>query len=202
MSIKKSVGNVKGFTLVELLIVVAIIGVLASQGVPAYRRMIQKSKKGEAQNMLAAIGAGESAFFSEYGVYGNNLGRMGVQVDGQNTPGNFTYVASVDGCAQNAGAYVPVAGALNALPAAHPYFTDVVFGAVTVRNRIGRTTMNQACPAVAIDNTLAVRTYTAGAAGLIKGGSAAEMNGCTGGCDTWSMTQDRTLLNNVDGISN
>ena len=57
----------QGFTLVELLIVVAIIGVLASQGVPAYRRMIMKSRKGEAQIMLGNIATAESAFFSEYG---------------------------------------------------------------------------------------------------------------------------------------
>ncbi len=72
----------QGFTLVELLIVVAIIGVLASQGVPAYRRMIMKSRKGEAQIMLGNIATAESAFFSEYGSYGSHLARMGAIMEG------------------------------------------------------------------------------------------------------------------------
>ncbi|NQW45471.1 MAG: prepilin-type N-terminal cleavage/methylation domain-containing protein, partial [Deltaproteobacteria bacterium] len=93
MSSKKSILlKSQGFTLVELLIVVAIIGVLASQGVPAYRRMIMKSRKGEAQIMLGNIATAESAFFSEYGSYGDHLDRMGATMEGA----QFVYAAGVN----------------------------------------------------------------------------------------------------------
>lgn len=72
-----------GFTLVELLIVVAIIGVLSTIGVPTFRRMIQKSRQAEAKLMLGAIYRVEAAFQAEYQVYGNNLGFMGFGIEGE-----------------------------------------------------------------------------------------------------------------------
>lgn len=71
-----------GFTLVELLIVVAIIGVLATLGVPQYKRMVERAKSKESQVLLAGIYTAESAFFAEYGAYGSNLLGVGYESDG------------------------------------------------------------------------------------------------------------------------
>jgi prepilin-type N-terminal cleavage/methylation domain-containing protein len=212
MSIKKSVGNVKGFTLVELLIVVAIIGVLASQGVPAYRRMIQKSKKGEAQNFLASISSGESAFFSEYGAYGNNIARMGVAVDGyQNAVGsNYIYSAGVDvpaACTAVAAAGItPTAANIVAL-ANNPSYATVLPGgvgtpvaAVNFTSRIGRLGQTTCLLSAAVTNA----AYTASATGYIRGGNDAVMNNCNaavGNCDQWTINQNRQMINVNDGIS-
>jgi type IV pilus assembly protein PilA len=104
----------KGFTLVELLIVVAIIGILSTVGVPTFRRMIQKSKKSEAQVNLGGVYTSEQAFLSEYGTYGNNLAAMGFQVDGQ--AATMTYVVGFydDGCTPvvvgSTGTIYPTAG--------------------------------------------------------------------------------------------
>ncbi len=66
-----------GFTLVELLIVVAIIGVLSTVGVPTFRRMIQKAKQAEAKVALSAIYKMENAFFNEYDTYVTRLKLIG-----------------------------------------------------------------------------------------------------------------------------
>src|SRR5690606_11881199 len=79
----------KGFTLVELLIVVAIIGVLSTIGVPTFRRMIQKSKKSEAKVNLGGLFTAEAAFQAEYAAYGNNLEAMGFEIDGN--PASLIY---------------------------------------------------------------------------------------------------------------
>lgn len=71
-----------GFTLVELLIVVAIIGVLSTIGVPTFKRMIQKSKKSEAKVNLGGLYTAEQAFFAEYNAYGNRPEKVGFQTDG------------------------------------------------------------------------------------------------------------------------
>ena len=57
--------NAKGFTLIELMIVVAIIGVLAAIAIPQYTNFRLKAKTAEAKSNLGAIRLGEEAYFTE-----------------------------------------------------------------------------------------------------------------------------------------
>ncbi len=63
----------KGFTLVEVLIVVIIIGILASIGVPQFADSIEKAKGVEARAGLGHIQTGEKIFFAENEYYTTNL---------------------------------------------------------------------------------------------------------------------------------
>ena len=187
----------QGFTLVELLIVVAIIGVLASQGVPAYRRMIMKSRKGEAQIMLGNIATAESAFFSEYGVYGDHLARMGATMEGT----QFVYAGGVSvaaGCGRR-GAWFPDGLLVPALLSNPNY--NVALAPVNGQssNMIGRITQGSCLGTVVL--ALPGTAYVASATGYIRGGSAAVQDGCVGGCDQWTINQNRALINFLDGIN-
>ena len=53
----------KGFTLIELMIVVSIIGILASVAIPAFLKFIRKSKTSEASINLQAISNGANSWF-------------------------------------------------------------------------------------------------------------------------------------------
>ena len=67
----------KGFTLVELMVVVAIIGLLSAVAIPNFQKYQARSKTSEAKLQLAAVYTAEQSFYSDYNVYHNCLRYMG-----------------------------------------------------------------------------------------------------------------------------
>lgn len=59
----------KGFTLVELAVVIVIIGVLAAFGVPKFLQSVEKSKATEAFNFWSSVQAAQERYIAQNGVY-------------------------------------------------------------------------------------------------------------------------------------
>jgi len=62
-----------GFTLVELAIVIVIIGVLASFGVPRFRDAVERSKAGEAMSYLSSVRASQERYAAREGTYASDI---------------------------------------------------------------------------------------------------------------------------------
>jgi len=71
LSMLKGKKNKKGFTLIELMIVVAIIGILAAIAIPNFLRFQAKSKQSEAKTNLGGIFTAEVSYFGEHNFFGN-----------------------------------------------------------------------------------------------------------------------------------
>ena len=57
----------KGFSLIELLTVVAIIGILAAVGVVAYTGYVSKARKSSAENAMMQIALAQTEYYSNIG---------------------------------------------------------------------------------------------------------------------------------------
>ncbi len=70
----------KGFTLIELMIVVVIIGILAALAIPRFMQATTKSKQSEAKQLLKQIYTMERTHRQAEGVYSDDLNEIGVQL--------------------------------------------------------------------------------------------------------------------------
>lgn len=59
----------KGFTLIELMITVAIIGILAAIAYPSYTRQVQKTRRADAKGALMGLSNAMERYFTENNRY-------------------------------------------------------------------------------------------------------------------------------------
>ncbi len=75
--------NEQGFSLVELMIVVAIIGILAALAVPRFQSFQAKAKQTEAKNNLSHIYTLEQTYYGDNDAYSSVLDDIGFRVQGK-----------------------------------------------------------------------------------------------------------------------
>ena len=97
----------KGFTLIELMIVVAIIGILAAVAIPAYQDYIARAQVSEAVSLLGSAKTPFAEYFASQGLWpsaasdvmGNTTGKYtsAISIGASNTtaPGSVTLIATM-----------------------------------------------------------------------------------------------------------
>jgi len=67
-----------GLTLVELMVVVAVMAIIATVAYPLYTAQVQKSRRADAKIALETIGAAQERFFTMNGAYTDDLALLDV----------------------------------------------------------------------------------------------------------------------------
>lgn len=73
----------KGFTLIELMIVVAIIGILAAIAIPQYQNYVARAQFSEAPTLLSGARVSVEEYYLTNGEFPSNLDDVGAQDEGE-----------------------------------------------------------------------------------------------------------------------
>ncbi len=97
--IKKVLRSKKGFTLVELMIVVVIVGVLAAVAIPMYRTNVKKAMATEGVALVGTVRTAQRVYFAEHETYYVQASTGNSTVLGVDCTGNkyFTSFSSTGG---------------------------------------------------------------------------------------------------------
>ncbi|MDC0980295.1 prepilin-type N-terminal cleavage/methylation domain-containing protein [Bdellovibrionales bacterium] len=187
---KSTTYNQRGFSLIELMIVVSIIGILSAIAIPNFNRFQRKARQSEVKSMMSGIYTAEKAFRAEWETYYGNLASIGYSTDGQlrynvgfeDDGGDPDLIALVTG---------PKTLAEPGVPGTGPLFTSSqlcnngVYG-------LQCSTIPGVTPAAPAGALLPAKdVFTIGASGQIGGLLL----------DNWTMTHTKVIANTQDGVS-
>jgi len=96
-----SIYKQKGFTLIEVMIVVVIIGILAAIALPSYDEYVKRGNRSEGQAFLNDVAARQERYFAQANVYitdNTNLGKLyGTPATAQKSPTDKYTITLGDG---------------------------------------------------------------------------------------------------------
>ena len=177
----KSLRRQDGFTLVELMVVVAIIGLLSAVAIPNFQKYQARSKTSEAKLQLSSIYTAEQSFYVSYNIYHNFLRYMGYdpqdEVLSRYYTVGFSGTANIDAdmylSAQNSGLNAECPNGLAATAGGGALTNDTPQSRATFYlggKRVTTTLVGSAAltgSVVGSQAADATQTFTAGAAGIV-----------------------------------
>lgn len=189
----KTMSNQKGFSLIELMIVVAIIGILSAIAIPNYQRFQMKARQSEAKSLLSGLYTSEKSFMAEHGQYFGDFRDIGFAPEG-----TLRYVVGFAG-AGNAAPPAPYVGVTAAAGAA-TQFQSILYCAGA---GAGLCTSTLALSQIAAFANAGAGNCAAGTDSAAAAFNATAMSDLDGGgnIDTWTINQGKNLCNNVDDVN-
>ena len=72
--------RLRGFTLVELMVVIVIVAVMAAVAVPLYTNYVKDARRSEAANGLASVATAQQTYYQRNGAYSAALASLNVDL--------------------------------------------------------------------------------------------------------------------------
>ncbi len=102
--------NQKGFSLIELMVVVAIIGLLAAIAIPQYGRFQKRATQTEAKTGLSGFYVAQKSFITEWRFASSDMVQLGFAMDGDNSVYSIGYATATTGAKDVGKAVLPLDG--------------------------------------------------------------------------------------------
>lgn len=90
--------TVSGFTLIELMIAVAIVGILATVALPSYQEHVVRTHRSSAQNVLMDVANMQERFYLDRRAYAADLATLGASLPSEISD-SYTLTMTVDNAA-------------------------------------------------------------------------------------------------------
>jgi type IV pilus assembly protein PilE len=140
MSMRK---KTRGFTLIEMMIVVAIIAIIAAFAFPAYQRYGQRARRADGKELLMRVAAAQERYYTNFNRYATSplTAATSLGLSSLTSQRGYYTITSANGATGNTQSYV-----LTATPVAGGAQAQDKCGALGVNNTGGKTPIATAMP--------------------------------------------------------
>ena len=192
-----------GFTLVELMVVVAIIGILATIAIPQYSKFQAKARQSEVKIQLGGAYTVESTFASENSSFSDCLGQIGYNRDGSKFYYAIGFNGVGSGCDPKSGSacnsyqwsFDSASGSYSAAATCTTGSNGQTFFPA---NAAERDTTGSSFNVITAATSLPTAATTSGTSFTI--GGQGYINSGAGTYDIWTIDQAKQLINTQSGL--